>query len=107
MPGPICVIGGASNVAALLGVGLGEIGRPNNRGGADDLAELLDGDPREVVVFRERDDCPDGSWPGDPRPFARRLERELGRPVRAQLPPDPFENVRAFVMDRLGSGVMS
>ncbi len=107
MPGPIYVVEGASDVAALLGVGLCAIGRPNNRGGADDLAELLDGDPREIVVFGERDARPDGVWPGDPRPFARRLERKLGRPVGTQLPPRPFKDVRAFVNDRLEAGALS
>jgi hypothetical protein len=103
IPGPVYAVEGASDVAALLSVGLCAIGRPNNRGGADDLAELLADDPREVVVFGERDRRPDGAWPGDPKPFAQRLSRLLGRPVRAQLPPPPCKDIREFIGSRLGA----
>ena len=92
-----------SDVAALLSIGLCAIGWPNNRGGAADLAELLETDAREIVVFGERDGRPDGTWPGDPVPFARELGQLLGRPVRAQLPPPPCKDVREFIGSRLQS----
>jgi hypothetical protein len=102
MPGPVYVVEGASDVAAMLTIGLCAIGRPNNTGGAADLAVLLSNEAREIVVFGERDQKPDAkTWPGDPRPFARDLARRLGRKVKHQLPPAPHKDVRAFVSSQL------
>ena len=53
LPDPVLCVEGASDVAACAALGLTAVGRPSNRAGADDLADLLDG--RDVLVVGERD----------------------------------------------------
>ena len=47
-------------------IGLSVVGRPSNCGGIALLIDLLSAFPiqRELVVIGERDEKPDGKWPG-------------------------------------------
>ena len=99
MPGPILVVEGPTDVAALLAVGRCAVGRPSAGGGVAHLVDLLRDDPREVVVVGENDRKPDGSWPGRDGAIAvaRGLARRLGRDVKKILPPAPFKDMRSYL----------
>jgi hypothetical protein len=73
LPDPVLLVEGASDVAACLTLGLAAVGRPSNTGGAELVAELLDG--REVLVVGERDQKEDGAWPG--RDGARSVAKQM------------------------------
>src|SRR5262249_30645593 len=64
--GPIFLVEGPSDVAALLTIRLSVVGRPSNMGGAKLLTDLLFDVPlsREIIVIGERDEKPNGQWPG-------------------------------------------
>jgi hypothetical protein len=63
--GPILIVEGATDTAALTAMGLAGIGRPNAQGGSDLLAKLLATLPtRSVIVLGEFDPKQDGRWPG-------------------------------------------
>ena len=95
-PGPVYLVEGDSDVMAMFSIGKCAIGRPSNSGGLHHLAQLLEYDRRKIIVMGERDERP-GAWPGDPRPFARKLEDEIGTTVIAKLPPAPFKDVREWI----------
>jgi hypothetical protein len=98
--GPICVVEGASDTAALAGLGLAVVGRPSNTGGAADLAVLLREWPqhRGIVVVGERDEKPDGAWPGRDGAVAvaEKLAALLYREVAWTLPPEGVKDSRDF-----------
>lgn len=95
LPDPVLVVEGASDVAACRTLGLTAIGRPSNRGGTLELAELLAG--RAVLVVGERDEKPNGDWPG--RDGARAVCRGLQAlgPVQWTLPPERIKDVRELL----------
>ena len=99
--GPVLLVEGMSDTAALYGLGLAVIGRPSNTGGADLLIEMLATWPedRGIVVVGERDEKSDGSWPGRDGAIrtAERLADQLHRDIAWTLPPEPFKDSRAFV----------
>jgi hypothetical protein len=97
MPDPVLVVEGASDVAALLSVGLTAVGRPSNTGGADILVKLLAG--REVIVLGERDLKGDGATPGvtGAKTIARKAADAWGNPVVWALPLDGLKDSRAWV----------
>ena len=94
---PILVCEGASDVAACLSMGLTAIGRYNNLGGGNMLAEFLRG--RDVIVMGENDQKENGSWPG--HDGATRVSQKLAnawqRPVKWSLPPDEQKDVRTWL----------
>jgi hypothetical protein len=66
-PGPVLVVEGASDTAALHGAGQRAVGRPSNLGGVKHLVDLLRPLPAgtEVCVMGENDAKPDSLlWPG-------------------------------------------
>lgn len=101
--GPVFVVEGASDVLALSLCGLAAVGRPNNAGGAEQLAALLRAAPRDrlVYVMGENDRKSDGKWPGrdGAEKVARRLAELLGAPARVAFPPDGVKDCRAWVLD--------
>ena len=104
--GPVLLPEGASDVLALTAVGLAAVGRPSNLAGVDHLAGLLADFPagRDIVVVGERDQKPDGSWPGRDGAMktAAELARRLVRKVYWSLPPAETKDARAWVGPRLG-----
>jgi len=97
-PGPVWVVEGESDALALAYRSAAVVGRPGNKSGADEVALLLAGDPRDVVVLGENDRKEDGTWPGDPVPFAGELARRLRRAVGRQLPPEGCKDAREYVI---------
>ena len=104
-PDPVFVVEGASDVAACLTLGLAAVGRPSNSGGSEDLAVLLLG--RKVLVLGERDQKASGAWPGRDGAVsvATKLGGSWGDPVQWALPPDMAKDVRAWMQERLATGL--
>lgn len=114
--GPILLVEGASDVAALLTAGISTVGRPSNSGGVDLLCEMLHRLPfdREVIVVGENDRKPHHDlnpsiqarhkpdcqgclkcWPGYAAfNVAKQLAQALQRPVGVAFPPDDAKDVR-------------
>ena len=99
--GPILLVEGASDTAAALTMGLAAVGRPSNRGGIDHLAQLLRDVPadRPIVVVGERDQKPDGNWPGRDGAVstATQLAKALHRAILWAMPPDLAKDTREFL----------
>ena len=95
--GPVLLVEGPSDLAAVVAMGCRGIGRPSNRGGADFLAELL-GPEADVLVVGDRDPKPNGKAPGleGARDTAEKLAAAWGRPVRWALVPEGSKDVRAW-----------
>ena len=64
--GPIFIVEGASDAAAMTAMGLTVVGRPSASGGSKHLAKLLAAVPanRPIIVLGEIDPKQDGNWPG-------------------------------------------
>ena len=97
--GPILLVEGGSDTAALMDMGLAVIGRPGNIVPkklfpelVKLLAELLADNEREIIVIGENDEKPDGRWPGREGAIstATRLAEALDRTVAcASASPSP------------------
>jgi hypothetical protein len=99
--GPILLVEGASDTAAALTMGVNAVGRPSNLGGVSLLLDLLVDLPtdRAIIVLGERDQKPDGRWPGRDGALrtAERLAEGLERPIAWSLPPDAAKDTRAWL----------
>lgn len=118
--GPVYLVEGPSDTAAMLSLGLCVVGRPSNTGGVEHLVELLTPLPsdRELIVLGENDrkshdslkpkamarhrpDCEGCSqcWPGlfGAQQTATRLAAELRRSVQIAFPPNDSKDVRDMV----------
>ncbi len=118
--GPILLVEGGSDTAALLSLGLSTLGRPSNVGGVELLAELLRDvpDERELIVVGENDrkvhdelkpaarerhksDCDWCStcWPGKFGAIrtAKKLSQLLCRKVGWCLSPDDTKDAREWL----------
>ncbi|QEL18839.1 DUF3987 domain-containing protein [Limnoglobus roseus] len=107
--GPVLVVEGMSDALAGTYAGLACVGRPNNAGGGNLLAELLRGLPidRAIVVVGENDQKADGLWPGKAgaEALAGRLANDLARPIVVAIPPGPFKDVRDWLTAKIAKGV--
>ncbi len=99
--GPVLLVEGPSDLAAVLSMGLTGIGRPSNTGGATLLTELLSelSPDRRIIVIGERDQKPDGAWPGRAGAIstATQLAAALEREMEWSLPPDNAKDTRAWL----------
>jgi hypothetical protein len=117
--GPVCLVEGGSDTAALLTMGLAVVGRPSNLGGTDQLEELLFDLPasRQIIVIAEDDRLKNGQprtlpeshqtdcagcgqcWPGlfGAKQTADNLATQLGRQIHWALPPDNAKDARAWL----------
>jgi len=99
--GPLFLPEGGTDTAALLTMGLAAIGRPSNLGGIKLLVELLTHFPkdREIIVLAERDQKPDGRWPGKDGAIstATQLTKHLKRLSYWAFPPDDAKDVRGWL----------
>lgn len=98
-PGPVLLVEGASDTAALIAAGCCVIGRPSNTGGVAHLVELLRNHPdREVIVIGEHDEKPDGRCPGRSGAIstATKLAEGLRRQVTWCMPPTLFKDAREW-----------
>ncbi len=111
---------GASDTAALISCGIRAVGRPNNTGGAPELAEFLERcfNVAQVIVLGERDrkdsaECGNcgncnSCWPGlygarlvaaglNPSNGASAVKMTAGNPlVGVKLPPKGYKDIRAW-----------
>jgi hypothetical protein len=96
--GTVYVPEGASDVAALTAMGLTAVGRPSARAGLQQLADLLAGCRRDIVVLGEMDPKGDGDWPGRDGAVAtaKRLAAARREAVAWSFPPDGAKDVRAW-----------
>ncbi len=103
--GPILLPEGASDTAALLSMGLLAVGRPQSNLGKATAPHLV-GLPRlaelGTLVIGERDQKPDGTWPGrdGAKQTAERLARALGAAVQWAMIPAPHKDVRVWLQQR-------
>lgn len=123
--GPVFLVEGPSDTAALLSLGLCAVGRPNNLGGVEYLIELLADLPnkRDVIVLGENDrklhealsdnakqrhkpDCEGCSvcWPGQfgAKQTATKLAEQLYRNIEVMFPPEGSKDVREMVRNLEG-----
>lgn len=98
-PGPLLLPEGASDVLALVAVGLKAVGRPSNTGGVELLVELLADEKRELIVLGENDRKDDGKWPGreGAEATAQKLADALGREIHWALPWEGSKDSREWV----------
>ncbi len=105
--GPVLLVEGPSDTAALMTLGCNAIGRPSNRGGAPLLAELLREfpDDRDIIVLGDNDQKDDGLWPGKDGAIhtATDLATRLERPLYWCLAPDGVKDARAWLNAHGGS----
>jgi len=116
-PGPLFLVEGFTNTAAMTACGLPCVGRPGNMAGVEYLAELLADWPedRQIVVVGDYDEKngkngqpekkhPDGKyiWPGKEgaKHVSGELAARLGRKVLWTLPPDGAKDVRVWLTSR-------
>ena len=97
LPDPVLCVEGASDVAACVALGGAAVGRPSNRAGVAELAELLEG--RSILVVGERDGKPGGAWPGrdGATAVAQQLASRWGEKVAWTLPPADAKDVRVWL----------
>lgn len=102
---PVFVVEGASDVAALLSIGITAVGRPSNATGAAELASQLRG--RDVRIAGENDRKPDGLWPG--REGAETVAEDLAdawqKPVPYVMPPEGVKDVREWLRVQSADGL--
>jgi len=105
--GPILLPEGMSDVAALMTLHLSAVGRPNDQGGAEDIAQLLAGTDRPIIVIGENDTKPSGRCPGREGAIktAKNLAEGLQRPVMWAMVPDPAKDAREWMASALASGM--
>ena len=98
---PVLLVEGASDMAAVLTMGLTGVARPSNVGGIALLTDLLSELPvdRPIVVIGERDKKEDDTWPGKAGAIstATQLATALEREVEWSLPPDNAKDTRAWL----------
>ena len=97
-PGPVLVVEGASDTAAVTAMNLAAVGRPNATGGVPYLVELLADDHRDVLIVGEMDAARDGRWPGrdGAQSVAQRLAGRLSQHVSWTLPPRAVKDLREW-----------
>ena len=97
-PGPVLVVEGASDTAAVTAMNLAAVGRPNATGGVPYLVELLADDHRDVLIVGEMDAARDGRWPGrdGAQSVALRLAGRLSQHVSWTLPPRAVKDLREW-----------
>ena len=93
---PVLVVEGWSDTAAAIEAGFTAVGRPSNTGGGELLVQLLKN--RNVIVFGENDEKPNGSWPG--RDGAEHIASKLKATcasVRVIYPPTSVKDLRGWL----------
>ncbi|MBK6940943.1 MAG: DUF3987 domain-containing protein [Planctomycetes bacterium] len=105
LAGPVLVVEGASDVAALLSLGIAAVGRPSNATGAVELAAQLHG--RDVRIVGENDRKPDGAWPGldGAVTVAEDLADAWRKPVAYVMPPESVKDVREWLRAQVAIGL--
>jgi hypothetical protein len=104
LEGPVFIVEGESDVAALLTLGLCALGRPGAGLGARDLSRLLRREANQIadhriIVLGENDAKPNGRWPEKEgaEKVAAELRSGLSREVEVFFPPAAVKDVREWV----------
>jgi hypothetical protein len=108
--GPVMLVEGPTDTAAMILLGLTAIGRPSNTGGVEYLACMLRDVPpnRSIVVIGEEDEHVSKAgveiFPGRTGAVstASRLANVMNRPILIAFPPKDFKDVREFAASRQG-----
>ena len=109
LTGPLAIVEGGSDVAALASLGYAAIGRPSNLGGASIVRSILRRHPVAHVVIGENDrklhrigatsqcplDCTGCSWCWPGLFGAKRVAKALG--CRILMPPHWFKDIREWI----------
>ena len=99
--GPIFVVEGPTDTAAMVCGGLQAWGRPSNSGGVAMIAEALGAisPNRSVVIVGENDCKPDGMWPGliGAVSVAGNLQSKVRNKVIWSLAPTDYKDVREYL----------
>jgi hypothetical protein len=97
--GPIFLVEGATDTAALVAIGLAAVGRPGSAGGVKHLVPLLEKIPaeRKIVVVGDNDSKSKVGRDGAIE-TAKKLSERLGRPIYWTLPPIGYKDSRQWVM---------
>ena len=105
--GPILCPEGMSDVATMMTMGLGAVGRPSDRAGAEELAQLLAATDRPILVVGENDGKPDGRWPGREGAIstAAKVAESLQRDVMWAMVPEPAKDAREWMASAVASGM--
>lgn len=107
--GPLYVVEGPTDTAAMLAAGLCAWGRPSNTGGVGHLADALSPLPEAVrcVIVGENDKKPDGLWPGlaGAVSVAGGLAKLVKQTVRWTLAPRDYKDVREYLTSEMFKGV--
>ena len=92
---PCVVVEGWSDVAAAFDLGFVGVGKPNNIGGQDTVAQLVRG--RTVIIMGENDKKPNGDWPGM-LGASMSLKAILQTTAKARIlfPPDHIKDLRVW-----------
>ncbi len=95
---PVLIVEGPSDVLAGRALRLNVIGRPNNIGGTELLAQVCRN--RRVIIIGENDRKSDGRWPGKEGAdtVASKLTETWGWPVPVAFPPDEKKDLRAWAI---------
>lgn len=105
--GPVLLVEGPTDTAALMNLGCSAIGRPSNRGGEVHLATLLSEFPEErpIIVLGDSDQKASGLWPGQEGAIhtASGLAKRLEREIFWALPPDQVKDAREWLIAHGGS----
>ena len=106
--GPVLLVEGMTDTAALMHARQAAVGRPSNLGGSDQLAVLLEQlrAERQILVVGENDQKPDGRWPGrdGAQQTAQRLADALDRLVLWALVPGPAKDAREHITAAIDAG---
>jgi hypothetical protein len=102
LPGPVLAVEGASDVAACLTLSIAAVGRPNNKAGADLLAQLLRDRADDVLIVGENDAKDNDNFPGRDGAIAvaQKCANAWKRPVRWSMPLEGVKDVREWQGDR-------
>jgi hypothetical protein len=98
---PLIVVEGATCTLAWLTMGRGVIGRPNDKGGMEYLADFLRAEhyTGPVLIVGENDRKDDGSWPGltGAEHCALKLAKLCDNEVGYSLPPAGHKDSREYL----------
>jgi putative DNA primase/helicase len=98
---PVLVVEGATDTLAGMDIGLVTVGKPNAKGGLQELATLLRG--RRVIIMGENDKKDDGSHPGrDGMMLTAQVLQRVCKDVLKVMPPPEYKDLRTW---RAGAGI--
>lgn len=103
--GPLFIVEGPTDTAAMIAAGLCAWGRPSNTGGVQHLADALSPLPEalQCVIVGENDKKADGLWPGlaGAVSVAGNLQPLVKQTVRWTMAPLDYKDVREYLTSEM------